>query len=403
MKFIYQARTKEGKIQSGTIEASSREAAAALLRKYNLYITSLKEVKITPLFLIEKIKLFQRVSKKDLAILSRQLGIMIDSRIPVVQSLLILASQIRNPTFREKIIKISRLVEEGNPLSKAFSYFPEIFDLFYISILKSGEASGKISESLNYLSEHLEREYNINSQIRNAMVYPIFILIVLITAIVITFIGVVPGFVKVLQEVKVELPFITRLMLKFYSFLINFGWLSILAFIALVIFFIYYLRTKEGKRIYDKFSLKIPLFGPFFQKIFLVRFAENLSTLIMAGISITKALQITKGVIGNSVYKEILSETEKMVSQGEKINFVLSRYPEVVPTFVSQMVRVGEDTGKLDKTLREIVNFYQGEIDRTIKVFISLFEPILIIVLGVIIGLLAISLFMPLYNIIGSI
>jgi len=400
MKFDYQARTKKGKIQTGTISASSREAAANLLQKYNLYATSLKEVK-TKVFLRKKLKFFKKISKKELAIFSRQLAVMLDSRVPVVQSFLSLASQAGNVEFQEKIIKISELVEEGNSLSEAFAYYPKTFNIFYISLIKSGEASGKISESLYYLSDHLEREYDIASQVKSAMVYPLLVLFVLLTIMIVIIVGVVPGFTELLEEVGEEVPLITRMMLGFYGFLKNFGWILVIAFFVFVIFLVYYSRTKEGKKVYDKTSLTLPFIGGFFQKIFLIRFSENLSVLLNAGLPITRALEITGGIIGNFVYRRIISEAEKKVSEGEKISSTLVKYPEVIPVFVVQMIKVGEDTGKLNKTLMEIVNFYQKEVQRGVNTFISLLEPILIIFLGGMVALLAVSVFMPLYGMLG--
>lgn len=401
MKFEYQARTKDGRVQSGTINASNRGAAANLLQKYNLYVTSLKEIKTKGLSL-KKIKFFKKISKKELAIFSRQLAVMLDSRVPVVQSLLSLASQIAKPDFKEKIIKISELVEEGSSLSGAFAYYPEIFDVFYISLLKSGEASGKISESLYYLSDHLEREYDITSQVKAAMIYPIVILFTLLVVMIVILVGVIPGFTQLLDEVGADIPLLTRMMMGFYEFLKNFGWVLLIAFIALIAFIVYYLRTKEGKKIYDRTSLTLPLLGGFFQKVFLIRFSENLSVLLAAGIPITKALRITANIIGNFIYRKIFFEAEKKVSQGEKISSTLVKYPEVIPAFVIQMIKVGEDTGKLDKTLMEVVNFYQKEVKRGIDTFISLLEPLLILFLGAVVALLAVSVFMPLYGMLGA-
>lgn len=400
MKYIYQARTKEGKMETGNVEASSEDAAAALLQKYNIFVTSLKEVKAP--FKVN-IKIFNKTSKKDLAIFSRQMAVMLDSRVPVIQSLTSLSAQVKNDTFREKILKISQMVEEGSPLSEAFGRFPENFNVFYVNLIKSGEASGKISEALYYLSDHLERESDISSQLKNAMVYPIFVLSVLFVVMLIVMFGVMPKLVELLKETAVKPPMFTTLMLNFYDFLMGYGWILILAFIGLVLFLIFYARTKEGKKKVDEMSLKIPFFGTIFQKTFLIRFAENISTLVSAGLSINKALQITRETVGNYIYKNIITEVEREVSEGEKISSVLVRYPQHVPKFVVQMIKVGEETGKLDKTLMEIVNFYQKEVKRAVDTFTSLLEPVLIVVLGAVVALLAISVLSPLYGALGTI
>ena len=402
MKYIYQARSKEGKVETGTVEASSKESAALLLQKYNIFVTSIKEQ--SPLILrAENISFLNKVSKKDLAIFSRQLAVMVQSRVPITQSLKSLAVQVKNPGFKEKILKISQLVEEGSPLSEAFATFPEVFNIFYVSLIKTGEASGKISESLYFLSDHLEREHDISSQITGAMVYPIFVISVLLLVIPMVIIFLMPRLVDLLKQTAVKPPVFTQMMIAFYGFLANYGWILLVGFVLLIIFVIYYFTTEEGKKRYDWLSLKVPFWGGFLKKTFLIRFAENISTLIAAGLSINNALKITRDTVGNFIYKKILTETEERVSQGEKISSVLTKYPELVPAFVVQMIEVGEETGTLDKNLMEIVNFYNKELKRAIETFTALLEPILIIVLGIIVAFLAISVIGPLYGALGTI
>lgn len=402
MKYFYQARSKEGKMETGTVEASSKEAAAILLQKYNIFVTSIKEQNIFSLN-SGNISFLNKVSKKDLAIFSRQLAVMLHSRVSVTQSLKSLAIQIKNVSFKEKILKISQLVEEGNPLSEAFSVFPETFNIFFISLIKTGEASGKISESLYYLSDHLEREHDISSQITEAMVYPAFVLIAMFIVVPIVIFTVMPKLIDLLKQTTAKPPAFTQMMIDFYGFLGNYGWIIIAAFFLLVLFIVYYFTTKEGRKKYDEISLKVPFFGGFLKKTFLVRFAENISTLISAGLSINNALKITSDTVGNSVYKKIITETEERVAEGDKIGSVLAKYPEYAPPFVVQMVQVGEETGTLDKNLMEIVDFYNKEVKRAIETFTALLEPILIIVLGAFVALLAISIIGPLYGALGTI
>lgn len=397
MKYVYQARSKEGNIERGTVEASSKEAAALLLQKYNIFVTSIKEQ--TPLFFRKEFLVFsKKVSKKDLAIFSRQLGVMLQSRVPVVKSLRSLSIQIKNTGFKQKIIKISQFVEEGTSLSDAFGVYPEFFSPFYLSMLKTGEASGKISDVLFYLSDHFEREHDIVSKIKSAMIYPIFVICVLVVVVLIVMFFVMPKLVDLLKEAVTEPPLFTRFMIGFYQFLSNHGWIIILAFVFLILFIGYYFTTKQGRRNFDKLILKVPFVSSFFKKIFLIRFAENIATLAGAGLSINKALKITSDTVENFVYKQIISETNERVSEGEKISSVFIKYPTFIPPFVVQMIQVGEETGKLEKNLSEIVNFYGKEVDRSIATFTALLEPILIVVLGVIVAFLAASIIQPLYG-----
>jgi len=402
MKYIYQARSKEGKIETGTVEASSEEAAALLLQKYDVYVTSIKAQ--TPLVLrTENITFLNKVSKKDLAIFSRQLAVMVQSRVPITQSLKSLSIQIKNVSFKEKILKVAQLVEEGTPLSEAFGTFPENFNTFYISLIRTGEASGKISESLYYLSDHLEREADISSSIKGAMIYPLFVIAVLFTVIPIVIIFVMPKLIDLLSQTTSEPPMTTRIMLGFYDFLSSYGWILFVTFFFLVIFLIYYFTTKQGKKKYDELSLKIPFLSGFLKKIFLINFAENISTLIDAGLSIVRALSITKDTVGSSVYKKIITETEDGVTQGEKMSAILIKYPDYIPPFVVQMIQVGEETGTLGKNLMEIVKFYNKEVKQAIATFTALLEPIMIIFLGACVALLAVTVLEPLYGALGTI
>ncbi len=400
MKYLYQARDKEGKIETGTVEASTKEAAALLLQKYDIVVTNIKEENKS--FLKGGNIEIGGVSKKDLAIFARELAVMLDSRVPVVQSLKSLALQTKRLGFREKIGQISQLVEEGTPLSEACEKYPEVFNLFFTSLLKTGEASGKISESLQFLSDHLEREDDIVSQVRGALIYPGFVIGVLVVVMGIVVFFVMPRLVDLIQQSTGKPPLITLVMIGFYTFVLHYGWILLVAFLLLVTFVIYYLTTKEGRKHYDKLSLQAPFFGSFLKKIFLVRFAENISTLIGAGLSINRALEITRDTVDNSVYKDIINQVEQGVSDGQRISAVLVRYPTFIPPFVIEMIQVGEETGKLDRNLKEIVNFYNKEVNRALELFTQMLEPVLIIFLGLVVAFLAISVIEPLYGSLSS-
>jgi|SRR3989344_1006114 len=403
MKFSYRARTQDGKVEIGTIEAYSKEAAVSLLQKYNIFVTSLSENKGKYEF-ITKFQLFgSGVSKKDLAIFFRQLAVMLESRVPVVQSLSSLAGQSKKSRFRETINKIAGLVEEGIPLSDAFAFHPKVFSSFYVNLIKSGEASGQIAKTLYYVSDNLEREHDIISEVRQAMIYPIFLVVVLTFVMGIIIIEVMPKISDIISQSSTTPSFTTLLVLNFYKFIQNY-WSFMLIGLAIFIFVIvYYLSTKQGREYYDKVSLKIPLLGEFLKKVFLVRFCGNISTLLLAGIPIHKTLEIAADTVNNSEYKKIISKMQEEVSAGEKISSVMIKNQEYFPLFVVQMVKVGEETGKLDKVLMDVVSFYDKDIKRSIDLFSRLLEPIMIIVLGGIVTLLAFSVFSSIYGVVQSI
>ncbi len=399
MKFSYKARTREGKIQRGEIEASSKKAALDILEKYGLYTTFLREERKKG-FLRKEIPLGRGVSQKDLVIFTRQFGTMLKSAIPPVEALRAQVSQTENPYFREKILRMAEAVEQGSALSQAFSLYPKIFDPFYVSMIKSGEATGKVADSLNYLADHLEREYNLYQKIRGAMIYPAFVVVVFIAAFFLVTFFIVPKLTEILKAFTGKLPLTTRLMISLSDFVRGGGWILILSFFGLLFFLPQIFKRREASRgFYDQFLLKLPIVGDFFKKVYITRFSENLSVLISAGLPITQAIRITRDIVDNSVYKNILREAEERVARGEKISEVLSAYPEQIPSFVCQMIATGEETGRLEETLLDIVNFYRQEIERTTENLTTIIEPVLILILGIGIAVLAVSVFIPLFKI----
>jgi len=397
MKFSYRARTREGKVQKGTIEAFSKKGALNVLEKYGFYVTFLEETKKLAFF--QKDIFPQRISLKDITVFTRQISIMLKSAISPVEALRSQVSQADNQGFREKILKIAEMVETGTPLSQAFSTYPDIFDSFYVNCIKSGEASGKVADSLNYLADHLESEYNLKSKIKGAMVYPIVVVTASIAVFGLVMFYIIPRMTSVLENLSGELPASTKAIIFLSNFIKGGGWILIVAFLGSLFLIPEYLkRSEEGKKFYDKFSLQIPILGDFLKKVHISRFSENLSVLIEAGLPITQALKITRKIIGNSVYEEIIENTEKRVARGETISSVLSRYPKEIPSFLIQMILTGEETGRLEYTLKNVVDFYKGDIGRFVDNLTKIIEPVMIIILGIMVGILVISIFVPLYQ-----
>ena len=399
MKFNYQTRTKKGEIRSGQVEASSREAAASFLQKHGLYVTFLEEA-IPPIY-ARRIKFFEKISQKDLVLFSRQLAIMFRSKVPLVESLRVLSQQTDNPDFKEKIMKISEEVEGGTALSKALENFPEVFSSFYIAMVKSGEVSGKLSEVLNYLADHLEREYHLTAKTKGALLYPSLIVFVVILVLLLMIFFVIPQLAEVLTTEKEALPWITMFVINSSAFVRDWGWALFIILVLFVAGFLKYYRTDRGQRFFDREFVKFPLLGPFFKMINVARFAENLSTLISGGLPIAQALETVGDIISNTAYKEVIFKMRDEVRKGVPISAVLSRNPDLFPPVFIQMVLVGEKTGTLDSTLMNIVDFYQKEIDRMIDNALSILEPVLILVLGLVVAGLMFSILMPLYKMIA--
>ena len=397
MKFNYQARSKKGEVQTGTVEASSREAAILLLQRHNLFVTFLERAETRP-FYAKKIKIFERVSKKDVVNFSRQLALMFKSKIPLVQALHSIAEQTKNPSLREKILIISQEVEGGTRFSQALSVHPKLFSSFYVSMVKAGEASGSLSESLTYLADHLEREYHLASKIQGAMIYPALILVVVVGVLVMMMYFVIPNMTKVFSEMDQDLPLVTKVVISLSNFMRAWGWLVFLFIAGALAAFNRYSKLGEGKRIKDRVLLRIPFVGSFLRMVYLSRFAENLSTLISGGIPIAQSLEITAEIVGSDVYQQIVFEIKEEVVRGENMSKILARYPNEFPPILTQMVAVGEKTGTLDQSLMSVVNFYRNEVERAVDNLLSILEPVMVILLGGMVAGLMGAVLLPLYK-----
>lgn len=400
MKFIYQAKTKQGEIRSGTVEASSLKAALSVLQKHNLRIIALESVE--PRTILEKkITIFQRISRKDIVIFSRQLAIMFKSNVSLAEALEIAAKQQEKDIFKEKILNLSKEIKGGIPFSQALSKHPKLFSSFYVSMIKSGEASGSLAESLDYLADHLEREYNLRSSIIGAMIYPALVVCVMFAVLIVMMVFVIPNLTGMLQSTGQELPFVTKLIINISDFLRIRGWILLIAVIGFGFLFYQFSKSRKGSTFLDKMFLKLPMIGKFIKMIQLSTFAENLSTLISGGLPIAQALDISGDIVSNNIYKKIIKISRDEVKKGESISSTFLRYPKVFPPMFCQMILVGEKTGNLDKTLMNIVNFYQKEVNRAIKAMLSILEPLLVVFLGLIVAGIMAAVMLPMYQMMG--
>ena len=399
MHFFYKGRTREGKVVKGIINAVSRERVLALLEKYGFYVDSIKELEGKGLFAYLRKIFGGGVSRKEFMSLSRRLAVMLKSGIPIDEALRIQVEQVSDSRLRSILLNIAEAVEGGSSLSQALALYPKVFNAFYISCIKSGEASGKIDDALTYLADHLEKAYALRAKIRGAMVYPSFVIAVFIVMFFVLALFVMPKLMVVLKAFGGKVPTQTRILISAADFMSHGGWiLVIIFFILLGLVAIFFKKSKRGKNIWERFVLKIPLLGDFYKKVYLTQFSENLAVLIKAGVPMGQSLQITEDVIDNVSYKKIIEKIKKRVLRGESISSVLSDYPKFIPSFLTQMVLTGERTGRLDDTLMEVVKFYQAETDRMINSFVKLLEPILILVLGAIVAILAVGVLYPIFR-----
>ena len=278
---------------------------------------------------------------------------------------------------------------------------PQVFSTFFVQMVRAGEESGKLDEVFTYLADYLERSYGLLNKARIALIYPAFIMVAFIGIMIFLFTSIVPKIGAIIEESGQELPFYTKMILGLSTFLVNYGILIVLLFIVFGVLLVRYLRTPEGIQVASRVQLSLPVVGMLYKKMYLARLADNLQTLITGGIPIIRALQITADVVGNDVYRSITLEAVEAVRGGSSIADAFGKHPEV-PMLLTQMIRVGEETGKLDSLLKAISRFYAQEVDSLVENLVSLIEPILIVILGLGVGIIVVSVLQPIYNLTAS-
>lgn len=395
MKFNYQARTQNGELQTGTLEAATLDIAVSSLQRRGLIVVSLKPEEEHS---FSTFRLFGRVKQKDIVILSRQLATLFEAKVPVVESLRVIISEMENPLLKREITTLLDDIQGGAAMSQAMARHPKVFSTFYVNMVRSGEESGKLDETFTYLADYLERSYELTSKARNALIYPAFVFFAFIVVMILMFTIIIPQLIPILNEVGGELPIYTRALISFSNIMQTFGVLLLLICGVIGLFLWRYYQTDAGRLMAHRFQISIPIVGTMYKKLYMARLADNLQTLLSGGIPVVRALEITGEIIGNEVYRLALLESIESVKGGSSISASLARHPDI-PPLLSQMVRIGEETGRLDNILKNIARFYQKEVDSLVDNLVDLIEPIMILVLGGGVGLLVAAILLPIYSI----
>jgi len=397
MKYKYKARNQAGALQEGMVEASTVSNASALLQRHNLVVVSLEPQKEKNI-LSGLSRIWEGVSGKEFVIFSRQMAVMVEAKVPLLSALKGIIEQTDNPYFAGILSMVLADIDEGKSLSDALQRHPEVFSELYVNMIQSGELSGNLQQSLESLADNIEKNYTLTQKIKGVLYYPAFIMsaFFIVGFLMITF--VIPKLTEMLRETNVTLPITTRILIWTGDFMQHYWWAVLIAIIAAVAGMVYYVRTDEGKDEFDVIKLKIPLVGRVLKYVYLARFSENLSTLVRSGIPIVSALQISGRVIGNIVFEKHISEAADKVKTGGTVSEVLAQKKDF-PSLMTQMIKVGEETGKLDSTLDTMAKFYTREADQIVSNLSSIIEPVLIVILGVGVGTLVFSIIIPIYNI----
>lgn len=394
--FEYKARDIDGKVSTGAVDAPNEQFAQDVLRERDLSVISLKERKQVTLFQ-SSLGFLNKVPRRDVVMFARQLAVMISATVPIVQALRILVKQTDTVTFKIIISEIADSVDGGAKLSATLAKYPHVFGGFFVHMVRSGETTGKLDETLNYLADQQEKDYDLMSKIKGAMIYPAFVIGGMVVVGIAMMVFVVPKLTEVITQEGGELPWSTKAVIAASNFLTNFWWLIALLVIGAVVIYGVIAKNEAGKRIIDRVKMRLPIFGQMFQKIYLVRFSRSLSTLIVSGIPVTRSLEIVADVVGNTIYHDLTRETITEIEAGNSIATAFAR-SEIIPAMLPQMMVVGEQTGKLDLVLEKIGNFYSKELDALIANLTALIEPIVMVVMGVGVAVMVMAILLPMYN-----
>lgn len=397
MIYRYSAKTNAGEAKSGTIEAASAELAISALQARGFIITFLEPEQASTPWYQRALGRFERVKTREIVILSRQLATLFEAKVPIVEALKVLVAETSNPAARRHLSELLSDIQGGFSVSAAMARHPALFSTFYVNMVKSGEESGKLEEIFSYLADYLERSYELESKAKSALIYPAFVFTAFIVVFVLMLVVVIPRLSSILLEAGAEIPIYTRAVIGLSSFLRQFGVFLLILLLGGVIVLWRYVQTSSGRTALSRFLIELPVFGELYRKFFLARLADNLETLLSGGVTVLRSLEITADVIGNEVYAQIVRQVREQVRGGSPLSAAFARYQDI-PSLMTQMMRVGEETGKLEFVLKTMSRFYRREVDNALSSMVSLIEPLLIIVLGLGIGFLVASVLLPIYN-----
>lgn len=397
--FEWKGRTRAGGIQEGVLLADNRDAAIAVLRRQQIQVTNIREkgreIKLIP-------RLPGKVNRKRIAIFTRQFSVMLDAGLPLVQCLEILGGQEENKTFAAIINEVRSDVESGASIADAMRKHPKAFDNLYTNMVAAGEAGGILDIILQRLSTYIEKIVKLNSQVKSAMIYPVAIIVIAALVVFIILWKVIPVFAQLFAGLGGEMPLLTRMVIAASEFVGNYIIFIVLVLVAGYFAVDRYHKTYRGRRVIDGLLLKVPVLGMLLRKIAVARFCRTLSTLTASGVPILDGLEITAKTAGNAIIEDAVMAVRKSVEEGKTVSEPLAE-TKVFPAMVVQMINVGEQTGALDQMLSKIADFYEEEVDTAVAGLMKLIEPLMISILGVVIGTIVAAMYLPLYSVLSKI
>lgn len=395
--FTYTASGKNGNMESGTLEAANFVAAGHLLKEQGLLPLDLSEQKQRDVMAL--FKSFGTISLKEKIAFIQNLDLLLRSGVAAPRAMRIIAKQTGNKKFQGIVTEMAASVESGKSMHESLAMYPKVFSHIFISMIEVGELSGNLEKSLEYLRIQLQRESDLRSKTKGAMIYPAVIVSTMIIIGILMTIFVLPKLTATFKEFDTDLPILTRIVITITDFMAGNAIVVIVGMVLLVAGAIMFLRTSSGKRVLSAFLLKMPLVSPVVKKINMARFARILGSLLKSGIAVVEGLRVTSDAMDNVYYQEVIAQTGEAVKLGKPLTEALGQHEKLFPFIVTQMLAIGEETGNLESILDQLAEHYEQEVDETMKNISSIIEPLLLIVIGAVVGFLALALIMPIYNI----
>lgn len=399
MRFEFSGKTKDGKPTKGTVEAFNKEQAVKVLQEKEIYTTNLveKEEKGMLQELLAPISKFSKVGNDQIVVFTRQLSTMVSAGLPILQALIILKDQARSSKFREFLKEAIAIIEGGSPLSKAFASFPDVFDTLYVNLIKAGESSGSLDRIFLRLADKYEQRREFRSKVKGAMIYPIIIFSGMVGVVTLMLVFVVPKVTSMYSSMDLDLPLPTKIMISLSAAVIDGWWILAAGILGTIVFLKNFKKTERGKYFFARLSFKIPLIGRININSDLVELTSTLSLLLSSGVPITEALEIVANSMKNQLFKEIVLTAIEDVKKGGALSATFAR-SEYMPPIVSQMMAVGEETGKVDEILFKLSQYFESETDQIVKNMSTAIEPIVLVMLGGMVGIIVLAIIMPIYK-----
>lgn len=402
MLFNYSAVDQQGQPKQGSIDALNMDIALASLQRRGFVVSKIIPVGEKNGILNFNLSFLDHVSNKDIVILSRQMATLFQAQVSALRIFRLLGEEAENKVLRKKLIIIADDIQGGSSISAALEKHGEVFSAFYISMVKAGEESGKLDETFNFLADYLDRTYELITKAKGALVYPAFVVFTFISVMVVMFTVVIPKISGILKESGQELPIYTKVVMGISDFFVQFGFFAAGGAVVLAFLLFKYIQTDAGRELFDRFKLAIPYISSLYKKLYLSRLADNMNTMLMSGISMVRAIELTSSVIDNTLYKRILAAAVEAVKAGKPVSEALGGHPDIIPKIMIQMMKVGEETGELGNILKTLANFYSREVRNAVDALVDLIEPLMIVMLGLGVAILLASVLVPIYNLSAS-